>query len=187
MTYLRGHAYRRPLDHLARQAKRRSGRRSRLEPCWILPALALIAPAAGGASASLLQACLMLGAVAGLVTARPTGAFWSLLAWGGATGGLGAMLAVFDFDAPNGQRLTPLVLGVAAVQALALLGVGRPATTAGWRARGRVLLSLSGPLALVILAANATPDWHSLGAALAVALDLAALPLALEARRCARS
>lgn len=184
MTYPRGHAYRRPLDHLARQARRRSAPWSRLEPGWILPALALLAPMVGGASASLLQACLMLGAVAGLVAARPSGAFWSLLAWGGATGGLGAMLAVFD--APNGQSLTLLVLGVAAAQALALLGVGRPATTAGWRARGRVLLSLSGPLALVILAANTTPDWHSLGAALAVALDLAALPLALEARRRAR-
>lgn len=181
MTYPRGHASRRPLDLSARRAKRRSALRSRLEPRWIFPALALVAPLAGGASASLLQACLMLGAVAGLVAARPTGAVWSLLAWGGVTGGLGALLAVFD--APNGQSLTLVVLGVAAVQALALLGVARPATTAGWRARGRVLLSLSGPLALVILAVNATPDWRSLGAALAVALDLAALPLVLEARR----
>lgn len=184
MTYPRGHAHRRPLDHLARRATRRSAQRSRFEPRWILPALALIAPAVGGASASLLQACLMLGAVAGLVAARSTGAFWSLLVWGGVTGGLGAGLAAFD--TPNGQSLSLAVLGVAAVQALALLGVARPATTAGWRARGRALLSLSGPLALVILAANATPDWHSLGAALAVALDLAALPLALEARRRAR-
>ncbi|CAN5117712.1 hypothetical protein BH10PSE4_BH10PSE4_35370 [soil metagenome] len=183
MTYPRGHAYERPLDHLARRAKRRSAR-SRLDPRWIFPALALAAPLAGGASASLLQACLMLGAVAGIVAARPTGAFWSLLAWGGVTGALGAMLAVFD--APNGQSLTLAVLGVAAAQALALLGVARPATTAGWRARGRVLLSLTGPLALVVLAVNATPDWRSLGAAVAVALDLAALPLALEARRRAR-
>ncbi|TCS03926.1 hypothetical protein [Caulobacter sp. BK020] len=184
MTYPRGHAYRRPSVFLARQARRRSARRSRLEPGWILPALALLAPVAGGASASLLQACLMLGAAAGLVAARATGVFWPVLAWGGATGGLGAMLAVFD--APNGQSLTLAVLGVAVVQALALLGVARPATTVGWRVRGRALLSLSGPLALVVLAANTTPDWHSLGAALAVALDLAALPLALEARRRAR-
>jgi len=181
MTYPRGHAYRRPLDHVARRVKRRSAQRSGLDPRWIFPAVALAAPLAGGASASLLQACLMLGTVAGLVAARPAGAFWSLLAWGVVTGGFGAMLAFLD--APNGQSLTPAVLAVAVVQALALLGVASPATTAGWNARGRVLLSLSGPLALTVLAANATPDWRSLGAALAVALNLAALPLALEARR----
>ena len=144
----------------------------------------LTAPLAGSASASLLQVCLMLGAVAGLVAVRSAGAFWSLLAWGGVTGGLGALLAIRN--APNGQSLTLVVLVVAAAQALALLGVARPATIAGWRARGRALLCLSGPLALVILAVNATPDWRSLGAALAVALDLAALPLALEARQRAR-
>jgi hypothetical protein len=173
MTHPCGHAYQSPLDSVARRAKRRGARRSRLEPRWIFPVLALAAPLAGGASASLLQVCLMLGAVAGLVAVRSTGAFWSLIAWGGVTGGFGAMLAFFD--APNGQSLTLTVLAVAAAQALALLGVASPATTAGWRARGWVLLSLSGPLALVILAA-----------AVAVALDLAALPLALEARRRAR-
>jgi hypothetical protein len=89
-------------------------------------------------------------------------------------------------DAPNGQSLTLAVLGVAAAQALALLGVASPATTAGWRARGRALLSLSGPLALAVLAVKATPDWRGLEAAVAVALDLAALPLALEARRRAK-
>ncbi|EJL33001.1 hypothetical protein PMI01_02330 [Caulobacter sp. AP07] len=185
MTYPRGHAYRRPLDHVARRVKRRSAQRSRLDPRWIFPALALTAPLAGAAASSLLQTCLMLGAVAGLVAAKPAGAFWSLLAWGGVTGGFGAMLAFLD--APNGQSLTLAVLAVAAVQALALLGGAGPAATAGWSARGRALLSLSGPLALTVLAVNATPDWRSLGAALAVALDLAALPLALEARRRARS
>ncbi len=184
MTYPRGHAQRRPLDHVARRVERRTARRARLDPGWIFPAVALAAPLAGSASASLLQVCLMLGAVAGLVAVRSAGAFWSLLAWGGVTGGLGALLAIRN--APNGQSLTLVVLVVAAAQALALLGVARPATIAGWRARGRALLCLSGPLALVILAVNATPDWRSLGAALAVALDLAALPLALEARRRAR-
>lgn len=185
MTYPRGHACQRPLDSVARRAKRRTARRSRLDPRWIFPSLALAAPLAGGASASLLQVCLMLGAVAGLMAVRSTGAFWSLIAWGAVTGGFGAVLAFLD--APNGQSLTLVVLPVAAVQALALLGVGRPATSAGWRARGRVLLSLSGPLALAVLAVNATPDWRSLGAALAVALNLAALPLVLEARRRAKS
>ncbi|KRA61399.1 hypothetical protein ASD89_04025 [Caulobacter sp. Root656] len=181
MTYPRGHAYRRPLDSAPRRLKRQTARRSGLDPRWIFPGLALAAPVAGGASASLLQVCLMLGAVAGLMAVRSTGAFWSLIAWSAVTGGFGALLAVLD--AANGQSLTLVVLPVAAVQALALLGVGRPATRAGWRARGRVLLSLSGPLALAVLAVNAMPDWRSLGAALAVALDLAALPLALEARR----
>jgi hypothetical protein len=184
MTYPRGRADRRSLEEMARRTKRRSARRSRLDPGWIFPVLALAAPLIGGASAALLQVCLMLGAVVGLIISRRTGAVWSVLAWGGVTGGLGAMLAFLD--APNGQSLTLAVMGVAAVQALALLGVARPATTAGWRARGRVLLSLSGPLALVVLAVNATPDWRGLGAAVAVALDLAALPLALEARRRAR-
>lgn len=185
MTYSRGHAYQRPLDSVARRAKRRTAWRSRFDTRWIFPSLALAAPLAGGASTSLLQVCLMLGAVAGLMAVRSTGAFWSLIAWGAVTGGFGAVLAFLD--APHGRSLTLVVLPVAAVQALALLGVGRPATSAGWRARGRVLLSLSGPLALVILAVNATPDWRSLGAALAVALDLAALPLVLEARRRAKS
>lgn len=147
--------------------------------------MALTAPLAGSGAASLLQACLMLGAAAGLVAARTTGALWSMLAWGGATGLFGATMAFLD--APDSQSLTPAVFAVAAVQALALLGVASPATTAGWRARGLVLLSLSGPLALVMLAVNATPDWPSLAAALAVGLDLAALPLALEARRRAQS
>lgn len=185
MTYPRGHAHRSLFNHAAQRAKRRAARRSRFEPRWIFPVVALAAPLAGAASASLLQVCLMLGAVAGLMAVRSTGAFWSLLAWSAVTGGVGAMLAFLD--AANGQSLTLVAWPVAAVQALALLGVGRPATSAGWRARGRVLLSLSGPLALTVLAVNATPDWHSLGAALAVALDLAALPLALEARRRARS
>jgi len=185
MTYPRGHAYRRPLDHVARRMKRRSARRSRLDPHWIFPALALAAPLAGDAAATSLQACLMLGAVAGLVAAKPTDAFWSLLTWGVVTGGFGAMLAFLD--APNGPGLTLAALAVAMVQALALLGVAGPATVSGWSARGRGLLSLSGPLALTVLAVNATPDWRSLGAALAVALNLAALPLALEARRRARS
>lgn len=63
------------------------------------------------------------------------------------------------------------MLVVAGAQALALLALASLATTAGWRARIRALLSLCGPLALVILAVNAMPDWRSLGAALAVALD----------------
>jgi len=161
--------------------KRRLARRSRLDPRWIFPAVALAAPLAGVASASLLQFCLMLGAVAALAAVRSTGAFLSLLVWSGVTGGFGALLAFRD--TPNGQGLTLAVLIVAAAQALALLGVARPATTAGWRARGRALFSLCGPLALVIRAVNAVPDWGGVWAALAVALDLAALPLALEARR----
>uniref|UniRef100_B0SVX3 Uncharacterized protein n=1 Tax=Caulobacter sp. (strain K31) TaxID=366602 RepID=B0SVX3_CAUSK len=181
MTYPRGHAHRRPVDSVARGAKSRAARRSGLDPRWFFPALALAAPLAGGASASVLQFCLMLGAVVGLVAVRSTGAFWSTLVWGGVTGGLGAMLAFLE--APNGQSLTLVVLAVAAAQALALLAVASPATVAGWNARGWVLLSLSGPLALAVLAVNATPHWQGLGAAVAVALDLAALPLALEARR----
>ncbi len=155
--------------------------RPRFEPRWIFPVVALAAPLGGAAAMSLLQVCLMLAAIGGLVAARPTGAFWSLIAWGGVTGGLGAGLTVLDPS--KGPSLTLVVLAVAAVQALALLGVASPATTSGWRTRGRVLLSLTGPLALVVLAVNARPDWHSFGAAVAVALDLAALPLALQARR----
>lgn len=155
--------------------------RPRFEPRWIFPVVALAAPVAGAAAPSWLQVCLMLGAIGGLVAARPTGAFWSLIAWGGVTGGFGVGLTLLDPS--KGHSLTLAVLAVAAVQALALLGVASPATTAGWRTRGRVLLSLTGPLALVVLAVNARPDWHGLGAAVAVALDLAALPLALAARR----
>lgn len=183
MTNPRGPADRRPSDQVARRAKTRSAR-WRLDPRWILPALALVAPLAGGGAASLLQACLMLGAVAGLLAAKPAGAFLSLLAWSIVTGGLGAGLAFLD--APNDQSLTLPVLITATVQALALLGVGDLATTSGWRGRGLLLLSLGGPLALVVLAITAAPDWHSLGAAVAVALDLAALPLALAARRRAK-
>ena len=184
MTYPRGHAHRRALNPAARRAQRRSIQRSRFDPRWILPALALAAPLTGSASESLLHAGLMLGAIAGLVAIRSTGAFWSLILWGGVTGGLGALLAFLD--APNGQSLMLVVLPVTAVQALALLGVGRPATTAGWRARGLVLLSLSGPLALALLAAKGAPDWRGFQAAVAVSLNLAALPLVLEARRRAR-
>lgn len=175
MNFPRGRAPRPP-------AAPRAGR-SRFDPLWIFPAVALAAPLVGGVSDSLLQACLMLGAATGLVVGA-SGAFWALLVWGGATGGLGAFLAFRD--APNGQSLVVVVMAVAATQGLALLGVARPASTAGWRARGRALLSMVGPLALVILAFRGPPDWRSVGAAVAVALDLAALPLALEARRRAR-
>jgi len=184
MTYPRGHAHRRALKPAARRAQRRSIQRSRFDPRWLLPALALAAPLAGPASESLLHASLMLAAMAGLVAIGSTGAFWSLILWGGVTGGLGALLAFRD--APNGQSLILVVLPVVAIQALALLGVGRPATTAGWRARGWVLLSLCGPLALAVLTLKGASHWRGLEAALAVSLDLAALPLVLEARRRAR-
>lgn len=177
MNFPRGRAPRPP-------AAPRAGR-SRFDPLWIFPAVALAAPLMVGVSASMLQACLMLGAATGLFVVGSAGAFWALLVWGAATGGLGAFLAFRD--APNGQSLTVVVLAVAAAQGLALLGVASPASTAGWSARGRVLLSLVGPLALVILALRGPPDWRSLGAAVAVALDLAALPLATEARRRAGS
>lgn len=158
---------------------------SRFDPLWIFPAVALAAPLFGGVSASMLQACLVLGAATGLLVVGSAGALWALLVWGGVTVGLGGFLAFRD--APNGQSLTVVVMAAAAAQGLALLGLANPASTAGWRARGRVLLSLAGPLALIILALRGAPDWRSVGAAVAVALDLAALPLAAEARRRARS
>lgn len=189
MIHSQGHRREPFLGAVAQRAKRPAARRSALDPRWILPGLALAAPLAaplaGDASASVLQVCLMLGAIAGLWAIRSTGAFWSLLAWSGATGVFGVMLAFLD--APNGQSLALAATTVAAAQALALLGLASPATIAGWRARAPVLVCLCGPLALAILAINATPDWNGLAAAVAVTLDLAALPLALEARRRART
>ncbi|MFZ0269958.1 MAG: hypothetical protein WAL33_20210, partial [Caulobacter sp.] len=112
MTHPSGHRREPFLGAVAQRAKRSAARRSGLVPRWILPGLALAAPLAGEASASVLQVCLMLGAIAGLLAIRLTGAFWSLLAWGGATGVFGVMLAFLD--APNGQSLALPAMAVAA-------------------------------------------------------------------------
>ncbi|CAN5458164.1 hypothetical protein BH10PSE4_BH10PSE4_45040 [soil metagenome] len=173
----------------ARQASRRAiraDRKSRSERLgWIGPGLALAAPLAGEAAGDYLLACLALGALLGLWIARRTGALWPALAWSLITGALA--VALWRVEVPALPDLTLMTLAAATAQGLALLGVGAPATIAGWRARGLILLSLAGPLALALLAIQGAPAWGAFAAALAVGLDLAALPLALMARRRARS
>jgi hypothetical protein len=177
---------RRPWSRQASRRAIRADRRSRGEGLgWIFPGLALAAPLAGEAAGAYLLACLVLGALLGLWSARWTGALWSALAWSLVTGGLAT--ALWLVEVPALPDLTLMTLAAATAQGLALLGIGAPATIAGWRARGLILVSLAGPLALALLAMQGAPAWGALAAALAVGLDLAALPLALMARRRARS
>ncbi|KQY92247.1 hypothetical protein ASD21_12520 [Caulobacter sp. Root1455] len=148
---------------------------------WIFPVLALAAPVMGDAAGGYLLGCLVFGAALGLWSAHRTHAVWSVIAWCVITGGFGATLILTRVPAFPSQ--TALALVAASGQGLALLGVGAPATIEGWKARGMVLLSLAGPLALALLALHGAPVWGAFAAALAVCLNLSALPLALMARR----
>lgn len=150
-------------------------------PLWIPPVLALAAPLAGEAAGGVLLGCLALGALLGPWGARRTVAIWPALAWSLVTGGLAVVL--WRVEVPALPDLTLITLTAALAQGIALLGIGAPATIAGWKARGFVLLSLTGPLALALLAMHGAPIWGALAAAAAVGLDLAAVPLALMARR----
>jgi hypothetical protein len=147
---------------------------------WIFPGLALLAPLAGDGSARVLQACLMLGAGLGLGCAARSRAVVPALVWSAVSGLFGARLAFLDAHAD--PALTVTALFVAAIQALALLAVAGPATRGSWRARGRALLPLAGPLALTMLTVDVLASLSGWSAAVAVALNLAALPLALRAR-----
>lgn len=169
----------------ANQAPRRAIRARRQDQMdglrWLFPVLALAAPLAAEAAGGYLLTCLALGALFGLWGAHRTGAIWPVLAWSLVTAGFAAVLLLVEVPALPDLTLTALAAAMA--QALALLGIGAPATIAGWKARGLILLSLIGPLALALLAVQGAPAWGALAAALAVSLDLAALPLALMARR----
>lgn len=165
----------------ARRAARAKARAWQGAARWVFPALALAAPLAGEAASGYLLGCLIFGAVVALWSARRTGAIWPLMAWCLVTGAYAAALVLIEVTAlPD---LTTMTLATAMAQALALLAIGAPATIAGWRARGMVLTSLAGPAALALLGIQGTPVFGALAAAVAVSLDLAALPLALSARR----
>ena len=151
-------------------------------PRWIFPAISLAAPLIN--EDAFLPSCVLLGAVFGVWNAHRSGAVWSVMIWGTVTGLFGAALCFVEVQVVPDLRLLALV--TALVQALALLAIGAPATIAGWSARGMVLASLSGPLALALLSLRGAPAWGALAPALAVSLDLAALPIALVARRRAR-
>lgn len=151
---------------------------------WVFPVLALAAPALGEAAPGYLLGCLLFGAVAALWGAHRTGAVWSILAWSAVTGLFAAALVLLE--APAFADLTVLGLATAALQALALLVISGPATISSWRARGMALLSLAGPLALAMMVLHHAPILGAYVAAAAVSLDLAAVPLALLARRRAR-
>lgn len=148
---------------------------------WVFPALALAAPLAGEAAGGYLLGCLIFGAVAALWGAHRTGAVWPLMAWCLVTGAFAAALVLIEV--PALPDLTAMTLATALAQAVALLAISAPATIAGWRARGMVFASLAGPVALALLAIQGAPAFGVLAAAVAVCLDLAALPLALSARR----
>ena len=151
---------------------------------WIFPVLCLAAPFLGEVAVIYLPSCLLFGAVLGIWGAHRTGAVWSVMIWSLVTGVFGALLAFVEVQVVPDLRILALV--TALIQALALLAIGAPATISGWPARGMVLASLAGPLALALLALRGAPAWAALAATLAVALDLAGLPLALMARRRAR-
>lgn len=150
------------------------------ELAWIFPGLALLAPLAGDGSARILQACLMLGAGLGLGCAARSRAVVPVLVWSAVSGLFGARLAFLDVHV--GPALTVTALFVVAAQALALLAVAGPATLGSWRVRGRALLPLAGPLAVAMLTVDVLASLTGWSAAVAVALNLAALPLALRAR-----
>ncbi|MET3665764.1 hypothetical protein [Caulobacter sp. 1776] len=150
---------------------------------WLFPVLALAGPLAGEAAGEFLPGCLLFGAVVGLWRAHRTGAVWSVLVWCVVTGGFATALVLVEVpDIP--LFLLPLGACVTAVlQAFALLMIGAPATIAGWSARGMLLAALAGPAALALLAVDGVPAWEAIAPSLAVSLNLAALPLALLARR----
>lgn len=150
---------------------------------WIFPTLALAAPLVDEAVAGYLLACLLFGAGAGLWRAHRTGAVWSIIVWCVVTGAFATALMLVEVpDVP--LFVLPLGACVAAVlQAFALLMIGAPATVGAWSARGMLLTALAGPLALALLAVEGASAWGAFAPSLAVSLNLAALPLALLARR----
>lgn len=165
----------------ARRAARAKARAWQGAARWVFSALALAAPLAGEAAGGYLLGCLIFGAVAALWGAHRTGAVWPLMAWCLVTGAFAAALVLIEV--PALPDLTAMTLATAMAQALALLAIGAPAMIAGWRARAMVLASLAGPAALMLIGVRGAPTFGAFAVAVAVGLDLAALPLALSARR----
>ncbi|PLR28636.1 hypothetical protein SGCZBJ_01940 [Caulobacter zeae] len=147
---------------------------------WLAPACALAGPLLGDKADVYLQMCLLVGAGISLWRADRTGAVAWIAIWSLVTAIFSALLLMMEV--PAFSNLAVLAWTAALSQAIALLGVGAPATIADWRARGLVLASMAGPLALALLAIK-TPDAGALAASVAAALNLAGLPLALLARR----